>query len=65
MIDYSLGPDGWSDQVTAWGASGGSILSIRTMSTAAARHGVARLDLADPAAHITALREFADVVGLT
>jgi len=65
MIDYSLGPDVWTRQRTSWAESGGSILSIRTMSTAAARHGVARLDLADPAAHIAALREFADVVGLT
>jgi probable F420-dependent oxidoreductase len=65
MIDYSLGPGVWAQQVPAWGASGGSILSIRTMSTAAARHGVARLDLGDPGAHIAALREFADVVGLT
>jgi alkanesulfonate monooxygenase SsuD/methylene tetrahydromethanopterin reductase-like flavin-dependent oxidoreductase (luciferase family) len=65
MIDYSLGPDVWAEQVTAWGASGGAILSIRTMSTAAARHGVARVDLGNPAAHIAALREFADVVGLT
>src|SRR4051794_15000488 len=65
MIDYSLGPDGWTAQVGRWAASGGSILSIRTMSTAAARHGVARVDLGDPAAHIAALREFAEVVGLT
>ena len=62
MIDYSLGPDIWTEQVTAWEQSGGSILSIRTMSTAAARHGVTRLDLTDPAAHIAALHEFADTV---
>ena len=52
--------------MTAWDASGGSILSIRTMSTGRrpARRGP-RVDLGDPAAHIAALREFADVVGLT
>jgi alkanesulfonate monooxygenase SsuD/methylene tetrahydromethanopterin reductase-like flavin-dependent oxidoreductase (luciferase family) len=63
VIDYSLGPDVWAEQLTAWEASGGDILSIRTMSSAATRHGVARVDLADPAAHIAALREFAEAVG--
>jgi probable F420-dependent oxidoreductase len=62
MIDYSLGPQVWADQVVAWEASGGSILSIRTMSTGADYHGVARTQLADPAAHITALHEFHRVV---
>ena len=47
MIDYSLGPDVWRQQVSAWTDSGGSILSIRTMSTGADHHGVARVELSD------------------
>jgi probable F420-dependent oxidoreductase len=62
MIDYSLGPEVWAEQVIAWEASGGSVLSIRTMSTGADYHGVARAELADPTTHITALQEFARVV---
>src|SRR4051794_19300500 len=45
MIDYSLGPDVWAEQVPTWEASGGSVLSIRTMSTGADHHKVARLEL--------------------
>ena len=62
MIDYSLGPDVWRHQMSAWSDSGGSILSIRTMSTGAEYHGVPRVELADPNAHIAALHEFARVV---
>ena len=61
MIDHSLGPGAWRQQASAWQDSGGSILSIRTMSTAAAYHGVARVELPDPNAHIAALGEFAAV----
>ena len=59
MIDYSLGRDIWRQQAVAWEESGGSILSIRTMSTGADYHGVARVELPDPSAHIAALGEFA------
>ena len=62
MIDYSLGPDVWQHEMSAWSDSGGSILSIRTMSTGAEYHGVPRVELADPNAHIAALHEFAHVV---
>src|SRR4051794_33541273 len=47
MIDYSLGPEAWSEQREAWAKSGGSILSIRTMSTGADYHRVARRELAN------------------
>lgn len=62
MIDYSLGPEVWVEQMSAWEASGGSVLALRTMSTGADYHKVARLPLADPDAHIAALAEFVDVV---
>jgi hypothetical protein len=48
--------------MSAWEDSGGSILSIRTMSTGADYHGVPRVELADPTPHIAALGEFARVV---
>jgi hypothetical protein len=63
MIDYSLGPPAWAEQAAAWEASGGSILSIRTMSTGARYHGVPDVQVADPTAHIAALGEFLRVVG--
>jgi len=62
MIDYSLGPPAWAEQAPAWAASGGSILSIRTMSTGARYHGVPDVQVAGPAAHIAALGEFLRVV---
>jgi len=62
MIDYSLGPPVWAEQAPAWAASGGSILSIRTMSTGARYHGVPDVQVAGPAAHIAALGEFLRVV---
>jgi probable F420-dependent oxidoreductase len=62
MIDYSLGPQIWAEQASAWEAAGGSILSIRTMSTGAGYHGVPQAELSDPAAHIAALSAFLRVV---
>ncbi len=62
MIDYSLGPRFWADEVPAWQERGGTMLSVRTMSTGAGHHGVPRTDLGTPAAHIAALGEFAHVV---
>ena len=62
MIDYSLGPRFWADEVPAWQERGGTMLSVRTMSTGAGHHGVPRTDLGTPAAHIAALGEFAQVV---
>jgi hypothetical protein len=53
----------WAEQAPAWEASGGSILSIRTMSTGARYHGVPDVQVGGPAAHIAALGEFLRVVG--
>jgi probable F420-dependent oxidoreductase len=62
MIDYSLGPRAWAEQTAAWAASGGSTLSIRTMSTGAGYHRVPHAELSTPAAHIAALGEFMRIV---
>lgn len=63
LVDYSLGPQAWTDHARAWDDAGGALLSIRTMSTGAARHGVPRVDLDGAGAHITALQEFAETLG--
>lgn len=65
MIDYSLGPEGWADEVPEWESRGGAMLSIRTMSTGASYHGVPVTELSTPAAHIAALEEFAGVVDVS
>jgi probable F420-dependent oxidoreductase len=62
MIDFSLGPRFWTGEVPAWQERGGTMLSVRTMSTGAGYHGVPRTELGTPAAHIGALGEFAHVV---
>lgn len=62
VLDYSLGPPAWAEQTSAWAASGGSILSIRTMSTGARYDGVPDVQVAGPAAHIAALGEFLRMV---
>lgn len=62
MIDYSVGRQFWADEVPAWTRCGGTMLSIRTMSTGAGYHRVPVAELETPAAHIAALAEFADVV---
>lgn len=59
MIDYSQGPGIWLDEVPRWADLDGDVLSVRTMSTGAAHHGVPALELDSPAAHIDALRIFA------
>jgi hypothetical protein len=62
MIDYSLGPRFWAEEVPDWQERGGTMLSVRTMSTGAGHHGVPSTDVGTPAAHIAALGEFAQVV---
>jgi probable F420-dependent oxidoreductase len=62
MIDYSLGPQAWTDEVPEWEAGGGTILSVQTMSTGTGYDRVPHYQLGSPAAHIAALGEFARVV---
>jgi alkanesulfonate monooxygenase SsuD/methylene tetrahydromethanopterin reductase-like flavin-dependent oxidoreductase (luciferase family) len=62
MIDYALGPQGWADEAPAWEAQGGTILSIQTMQSGTGYQRVSHHKLADPAAHIAALGEFARVL---
>jgi len=62
MIDYALGPQAWADEVPAWQAAGGTILSIQTMQSGTGYQRVMHHQLSDPAAHIAALGEFARVL---
>lgn len=62
MIDYSLGPRFWTEEIPRWQQLGGQMLSVRTMSTGAEYHDVPALDVGCPAAHIKALETFMKVV---
>jgi probable F420-dependent oxidoreductase len=62
MIEYTAGPQAWADEVPAWQARGGTILSIQTMSSGTGYDRVQHRQLDSPAAHIAALGEFARVV---
>ena len=62
MIDYALGPQAWADEVPAWQAEGGTILSVQTMQSGTGYQRVMHHQLDDPAAHIAALGEFASVL---
>jgi probable F420-dependent oxidoreductase len=62
MIDYSLGPSFWAEEIPRWQEFGGQVLSVRTMSTGAEYHGVPALDVGSPGAHIGALSTFMSAV---
>jgi hypothetical protein len=61
MIEYGLGSRAWAEEVPAWEAHGGTILSVQTMSTGTGYDRVQR-PLDSPAQHIAALGEFARTV---
>jgi probable F420-dependent oxidoreductase len=62
MIDYSLGPQAWTDEVPEWQAHGGTILSVQTMSSGTGYDREQHHKLGSPAEHVAALSEFARVV---
>jgi probable F420-dependent oxidoreductase len=62
MIDYALGPRAWADEVPAWRAAGGTILSVQTMQSGTGYQRVMHHKLGSPAAHIAALGEFAGLL---
>jgi hypothetical protein len=64
MIDYALGAQAWADEVPAWQAAGGTILSVQTMQSGTGYQRVMHHQLSSPAAHIAALGEFARVLQL-
>ena len=58
MVDYALGADIWHEHTEAWEAAGGSIMSVRAMSTGSAYMNVPVPDFTSPAQHINALEVF-------
>jgi probable F420-dependent oxidoreductase len=58
IIDYGFGPEVWRTERAKWEAAGGTILSVRAMSTAADFLRVPPPHLAAPDQHIAALEHF-------
>lgn len=58
LVDWSKGPDGWRQELDAWQRVGGTHLSIRTMSTAAAFMRIEPPGFTTVAQHIAALEQF-------
>jgi probable F420-dependent oxidoreductase len=58
LVDYALGPDVWHDHTDAFEGAGGSIVSMRAMSTGAAYMNVPVPNFTSPAQHIEALEIF-------
>jgi probable F420-dependent oxidoreductase len=58
IIDYALAPDVWHEHVEAWAAAGGTIISMRAMSTGAAYIRSPVPNFNSPDQHIKALEAF-------
>jgi probable F420-dependent oxidoreductase len=58
LLDYALGPDTWHEHTTAFEDAGGTIVSMRAMSTGAAYMKVPVPDFTSPQQHIDALDVF-------
>lgn len=63
IIDYAQGPEAWHQQAAAWDEAGGSIMSMRAMSTGAAYMKVPVPHFSSPADHIEALGVFMGEMG--
>ncbi len=58
MVDYALGAAVWHEHVQAFEEAGGSIMSLRAMSTGSAYMNVPVPNFTSPAQHINALEVF-------
>jgi probable F420-dependent oxidoreductase len=58
LVDYALGPDTWHEHTAAFEQAGGTIVSIRAMSTGAGYMKVAVPNFTSPQQHIDALDVF-------
>ena len=58
IIDYGFGPEVWQAERAKWAAVGGTILSMRAMSTAAEYLRIPPPHLTSPDEHIAALEQF-------
>jgi len=62
LIDYGLGPDVWHEQAQRWEACGGSLLSVRAMSTGADFLRIPAPNLHGVDEHIAALERFMEAM---
>ena len=58
LIDYALGPNTWHEHAAAFEQAGGSMISMRAMSTGSAYMKVRVPDFSSPAQHLEALEVF-------
>jgi probable F420-dependent oxidoreductase len=58
FVDFSSGPDEWHDRARRWEELGGSLMSMRSMTSGTSFLGVEAADLTTPAQHIAALEQF-------
>jgi len=62
FVDYGAGPDAWRQEAASWAAAGGTLLSIRTMSTASSFLKVPASNFTTVDEHIGALEQFMTAV---
>lgn len=58
FVDYASGPDVWHDRARRWEQFGGSLMSMRSMTTGTSFLGVPAAELSGPSEHIDALERF-------
>ena len=58
FVDFAAGPDVWHDRAQRWEEFGGSLMSMRSMTTGTSFLGVPAADLSGPDQHIAALEQF-------
>jgi probable F420-dependent oxidoreductase len=58
FVEFASGPDVWHDRAQRWEQSGGSLMSVRSMTTGTSFLGVPAADLSGPDQHIAALERF-------
>jgi probable F420-dependent oxidoreductase len=58
FVDFAQPPDEWHDRAARWRDAGGSLLSMRSMTTGTDYLGVPGAHLTGPAEHIAALERF-------
>ncbi len=58
FVDFASGPDVWHDRAQRWERFGGSLMSMRSMTTGTSFLGVPAAGLTGPAEHIAALERF-------
>ena len=63
LIDYALGPETWHEHAAAFEQAGGSIISMRAMSTGSAYMKVPVPNFSSPAQHVEALEVFMREMG--